>query len=89
LVHLFISSPAIRGYFRLKAKGSQQTMPKINQGVIIDALLPLPPAAEQCAIVELVDKIIAMIDILEKQVAERKNKSEMLMQAVLREAFVG
>ena len=28
LLHLFLSSPVTRGYFRAKAKGSQQTMPK-------------------------------------------------------------
>ncbi|MBV6519201.1 MAG: hypothetical protein HCAMLNBO_01959 [Candidatus Brocadia fulgida] len=30
LFHIFLSSPAIRSYFRYKAKGAQQTMPKIN-----------------------------------------------------------
>lgn len=33
--------------------------------------------------------ILAIIDDLEKQVAERKGQSEMLMQAVLSEAFAG
>lgn len=36
-----------------------------------------------------VDKLMAMIDQLEKQVSERKDQSEMLMQSVLREAFAG
>ncbi|HBU69652.1 MAG TPA: hypothetical protein DEE98_04635 [Elusimicrobia bacterium] len=88
LVSLFLSSPQIRNYFKSKAKGSQQTMPKINQGVVINALIPLPSKTEQQAIVERVDKLMAMIDELEKQVAERKSQSEMLMQSVLREAFV-
>jgi type I restriction enzyme S subunit len=50
---------------------------------------PLPSFAEQQAIVERVDKLMAMIDELEKQVTERKDKSERLMQSVLREAFEG
>jgi type I restriction enzyme, S subunit len=54
-----------------------------------DSLLPLAPLAEQQAIVERVDKLMFMIDELEKQVTERKNQSEMLMQSVLREAFAG
>lgn len=87
LVHLFLSSPEIRGYFRAKAKGSQQTMPKINQGVVLDTLIPLPPFAEQQAIVERVGKITGMIDDLERQVTERKDQSEMLTQSVLEEAF--
>lgn len=50
-------------------------------------LIPLPSFREQQAIVERVDKLMAMIDELEKQVSERKEQSEMLMQSVLREAF--
>ena len=50
--------------------------------------IPLPPLAEQRAIVERVDKLMSMIDELEKQVTERKDKSERLMQSVLREAFM-
>ena len=49
---------------------------------------PLPPLTEQQAIVERVDKLMAMIDELEKQVSECKEQSEMLMQSILREAFV-
>jgi len=50
--------------------------------------IPLPPLAEQQAIVERVDKLMTMTDELEKQVSERKEQSEMLMQSVLGEAFV-
>ncbi len=87
LFHMFLSSPEIRGYFRAKAKGSQQTMPKINQRVVIETLIPLPSLPEQSAIAGRLDKLMAMIDELEKQVSERKEQSEMLMQSVLREAF--
>jgi type I restriction enzyme S subunit len=87
LLHMFLSSPETRGYFRAKAKGSQQTMPKINQGVVLNTLIPLPPLAEQLAIVERVGKLMSMIGQLEKQVTERKDQSEMLMQSVLKEAF--
>ena len=87
LIYNFLSSPLIRDYFRSRAKGSQQTMPKINQGVVINASLPIPPIDEQSAIIERVDKLMGMIDKLEKQVSERKDQFEMLMQSVLREAF--
>jgi hypothetical protein len=36
-----------------------------------------------------VNKIMDMLDDLEKQVAERKRQSELLMQSVLSEAFAG
>ena len=89
LIYIFLSSPLIRDYFRSRAKGSQQTMPKINQGVVINTSIPIPPIDEQSAIVERVDRLMGMIDELEKQVSERKDQAEMLMQSVLREAFAG
>lgn len=62
-------------------------MPKINQDQLGVISIPLAPLADQQAIVERVDKLMTMIDELEKQVSERKEQSEMLMQSVLREAF--
>ena len=59
----------------------------INATKLREFIFPLPPLAEQQAIVERVDKLMAMIDALEKQVSERKEQSEMLMQSVLQEAF--
>lgn len=50
-------------------------------------LFPLPSLSEQQEIVMRVNKLLDMIDELEKQVSERKEQSEMLMQSVLREAF--
>lgn len=51
--------------------------------------IPLPPKAEQQALKNRVEKLLTMVDELEKQVSERKEQSEQLMQAVLREAFEG
>lgn len=61
----------------------------INATKLRDFLFPLAPLAEQQAIVERVEKLLSMVDELEKQVSERKEQSEQLMQAVLREAFEG
>ena len=52
-------------------------------------LIPLPPLAEQNAIVERVDRLLASVNALEQQVKERKTFAEQLMQAVLKEAFAG
>lgn len=59
---------------------------KLNQPIRAFEI-PLPPLAEKQAIVERMDTLMAMIDELEKQVYERKEQSEMLMQSVLRETF--
>jgi type I restriction enzyme S subunit len=52
-------------------------------------LIPLPPLAEQQAIVERVDRLLNHVNALEQQVKERKGYAEQLMQAVLKEAFAG
>ncbi|MFA5596154.1 MAG: restriction endonuclease subunit S [Pusillimonas sp.] len=64
-----------------------QTMDNLNQKLLSKLPIALPPLAEQQAIVDRVEKILSMVDELEKQVTERKEQSEQLMQAVLREAF--
>ncbi|HZH39080.1 MAG TPA: restriction endonuclease subunit S, partial [Bacillales bacterium] len=65
--YLLLSSPMTRAYFRNLAKGAQKSMPKINQGVVLNTLFPLPPLAEQKAIVEKVDRLMNIIDQLEQQ----------------------
>ncbi len=52
-----------------------------------NAPLPLAPLSEQCLIIENANKLMRMIDELEKQVFDRKEQSELLIQSVLREAF--
>ncbi|MGA2319067.1 MAG: restriction endonuclease subunit S [Thermodesulfobacteriota bacterium] len=59
----------------------------INATKLRSYVFPLAPIKEQNAIVERVDKLMAVIDELKKQVSECKNQAEMLMQSVLREAF--
>lgn len=50
-------------------------------------LIPLPPLAEQQALVEQIDRFLASVTALEQQVQARKTYAEQLMQAVLKEAF--
>ncbi|MBU4312199.1 MAG: restriction endonuclease subunit S [Candidatus Omnitrophica bacterium] len=61
--------------------------PCLSMGTIRDIDYLIPPIAEQKAIVERVDELMAMINDLKKQVTDRKGQSELLMQSVLREAF--
>ncbi len=64
-----------------------QTMDNLNQKLLCKLPVALPSIVEQKTIVERVDKLMSMVDELEKQVSERREQSEMLMQSVLREAF--
>jgi type I restriction enzyme, S subunit len=68
-----------------RSSGSAQ--PQISAENVKKCFLVVPPLAEQQAIVARVDSLITLIDELEKQVAERKEQAQLLMQTVLREAF--
>jgi type I restriction enzyme S subunit len=57
--------------------------------VLRTLLTAIPPITEQQVIADRVEKFLSMVDELEKQVSERKEQSEQLMQVVLREAFEG
>ncbi|HOE99942.1 MAG TPA: restriction endonuclease subunit S [Spirochaetota bacterium] len=85
--HFLILSPLFQSYvFNSTTGAGRKGLPKYNLELF---LIPLPPLAEQQAIVDRVEKLLAIVDELEKQVIERKEQSEQLMQAVLREAFEG
>ena len=86
-LYYFTISKSIQDQFSSYTKGMAQ--PKLALFRIQKTNLPIPPLAEQKAIVERVEKLLFMVDELEKQVFERKEQSEQLMQAVLREAFEG
>jgi type I restriction enzyme S subunit len=86
-VHMAMSSPFNRKYYRNHARGAQKSMPKITQGIVSNTSIPLPPLAEQRVIVERVEKLLALVDNLEVQAKERKEQMKKLQQSVLREAF--
>ena len=52
-------------------------------------LFPLPPIAEQKAIVAKVEKLLALCDQLESKINQSQHHANSLMQAALQEAFAG
>lgn len=85
LLQFFLQSKYFQ--FEVWDKAMKSSTPIINKGKWEAIPLPMPTLAEQQAIVERVEKLMAIIDELGKQVTDRKDKSERLMQSVLREAF--
>ncbi len=85
----FLLSPVTREYFQKNASGSQKNMPKINQSIVMNTLIALPPLEEQKEIVKKIENLFTLCDALEAQIDQSKTNSEALMQAVLREAFEG
>ncbi|MCA6522114.1 MAG: restriction endonuclease subunit S [Pseudanabaena sp. M135S2SP2A07QC] len=80
-----ILSPAIQKEIDIRKTGV--TAQGIKSKRLVEVPFPLPPLAEQKAIVEKVDKLMNIIDQLEQQIKHRKQLAENLMQTVLREAF--
>ena len=70
-----------------KAAYQMAGQPNIKLPTLSELVIALPPLPEQQAIVDRMGSLLSMVEELEKQVSERKDQSEMLMQAVLRETF--
>lgn len=68
-----LSSSFIRKYFISSAKGTSESMPKINQSIVKLALIPLPPFVEQKRIVSKIDAIFSQLDQIDK---EQKNLAD-------------
>lgn len=65
------------------------TMNNLNHKILNLLLIPLAPLKEQQRIVEKIKTLFSNCDQLEKQIEENAKNSELLLQAVLKEAFEG
>lgn len=97
-IQLHISDDVHRGYIKyffmnhyleIRKLASGGAQPNLNMEKIKTTTIPLPPLAEQQAIVAKVETLLSIVDELESQVNNRKEQAKDLMQAVLREAFEG
>lgn len=86
-VLLSLQSCYSRQYYQSLATGTSPSMRKINQSIVENTVIPLPPLDEQKRIVMKVNKLMAYCDELEKQVNESKTSAEKLVQSVLAKAF--
>ncbi len=82
---IFLLSRYIRDYYLKLISGFNS--PSITNDNFLQTLFPLPPLTEQKAIVKKVEHLYAVCDELETQINDSKANAEMLMQAVLKEAF--
>lgn len=59
-----LQSPYVRGYYQQNASGSSQSMPKINQSIVGNTLIPIPPLHEQKKIFQTVNRLIPTLSSL-------------------------
>ena len=84
---LFIGSPPIQDWMMRSTKGIAYT--GINIETLKEAIIPLPPLAEQEQIVSEVERRLSVITQLEAIVEANLKRAERLRQSILKEAFAG
>jgi len=60
-----LKSKLTRGYYIENATGSAGSMPKINQAIVANTLIPLPPCAEQNRLAQHLDQLMNIIYCIE------------------------
>ena len=74
-------------YEEIRSLAQGGTQPNLNLGKISNTIFPLPPLAEQKEIVSRVEKLLANVTELEKQITEREEMTKQLMQSIMKDAF--
>ena len=80
-----IGSPFVRAYLGAQAVGA--TMQNLNQSILLNLVIGLPPLAEQHRIIARVDELMALCDQLEAQLTAADADSRRLLEAMLHEAL--
>ena len=71
-------------YFKSSAKS---LIPGIDRATVLNCVFPLPPTNEKGIIVEKIQNASRKINTLEQEIKASETHAQMLMQAVLKEAF--
>ncbi|RKG80220.1 hypothetical protein D7V88_27760 [Corallococcus terminator] len=82
-VHMVLSAETTRAYFRARASGTAGSMPKINQGVVAGAPIPVPPLDEQRRIVQRLIEMMRVCDVLEEKIQLRAKGAQQLAEALV------
>ena len=80
-VVILLGSPYVREYLNGSAVGA--TMQNLNQSILLNLVIGLPPLAEQQRIVAKVDKLMRLCDRLERSVETEDHKRTLLVEALL------
>ncbi len=80
-----IGSPFVREYLGSSAVGA--TMQNLNQSILLNLVIGLPPFAEQHRIVAKVEELMALCDQLEAQITTTQTESRRLIEAILHVAL--
>jgi type I restriction enzyme S subunit len=84
---IVFNSPYGVRYARGNTSSKGGSAGNFNLGRIRSFLIPLPPLAEQAAIVERVEALMTTCRALEAEIGQTRRHADQLLQAVLKEAF--
>lgn len=82
-----LGSQKIVLYFENSSNGT--TMSNLNQGIIRNCEIPLPPLSEQKYIVKKIESHMSQTEATEACIAESLQQTEALRQSILKKAFSG
>lgn len=82
-LHIVLSAPSTRDYFRKNATGTSGTMPKINQDILIQTLVPICSLEEQQEIVRQVNHLFSVCDNLSHENRVNKENADNYFQSAL------
>jgi len=88
-IHQVLISPFIREYLTSNASGAQKSMPKINQTIVLNTPIPLPPILEQQKIIEKLKPIFEQCKILKEEIEKQSVFSKDLLTTLFNETFKG
>lgn len=92
-VHYALTSPIVRQYFKDKSTGTAGNMPKINQSVVSNTMIPIAPYNEQLRIVAKIEQLLQKIRelaVLEEEMQFIESRfSANLKNSILQEAMQG
>jgi type I restriction enzyme S subunit len=86
-IELFANTPLFQQLIEDSKQGMAQSQVNISQDNLKRTALPLPPLAEQAAIVERIEALMATCRELEAEIERSRTHAADLLQAVLKEAF--
>jgi type I restriction enzyme S subunit len=81
----YLRSPI--GFEQVTGRMSGSAITRIILEKIKNTIIPFPPLSEQRRIVTRVDQLMKLCDELDEKVKENQNRSELLIEAILKEAF--
>jgi type I restriction enzyme, S subunit len=87
-LELFANTPLFQKLIEASKQGMAQSQVNISQENLKRTVTPLPPLAEQAAIVKRVEALMVMCEALDEETQRASINAGRLLQALLKEAFV-